>query len=473
MYIIRNEDGSIRKAYTNEFVQQGSNNVNYVAMAIDGLANNEWTADCLFELPNGEVVQLAGTQKQFIVDNETINGYVVYLSSAVLTYAGILKVIARNYDATGKILYSYPFEIMINTTSLDSSYDAPITIAQYNSFMALLATYINAYDTHLIRKYDTLANANKDIAKITATEHIMISDGTNGYSIYYKANASDTALTFVAQQGGGSGSGYVTFSDYMTEEKTGVAKAIPTSDISDLSNVYINNGMLYTKTSQVPVITIKKVDKLPTTGETGVLYLVPNENPGSSNLYDEYMWLDGAWEIIGTSTIDFIDSAFVVSGDIAEDGTITFDGTLDKGKLLSYCKNRQCLIFTPNNKTLPSLNLAIQETSTGYYALTGSYIDNDGTSTMSYSVAIVANSSTLTGTYGYELINQLLEVASAAKLGGVKVNDTTDGLIMEDEFIKVATDDTTIKIGSQGLYSNQVECTVDTTNKVVKLKINK
>ena len=475
MYLIRNKDGSIKKAFTNEFVQQGSNNVNYIALAIEGLNNSEWTADCLFELPNGEVVQLAGTQETFNVDDEEINGYIVYLSSAVLTYAGILKVVARNYDASRKILYSYPFEIMINATALEDSYDAPITIAQYNSFMALLATYINAYDTHLIRKYDTLENATKDIEKLSTTEHVMISDGKNGYSIYYKANSTDTALTLVASQGGGGGGeGYVKFTDYMTDTKSGVAKAIPTSDISDLTNVYIYNGLLYAKSKEVPVITIKKVDTLPEVGEIGVLYLVPSTNPGSSNLYDEFMWIDSKWEEIGTSTIDFIDSAFVISGDIADDGTITFDATMDKTKLLSYVENRQCLIFAPKNKTLPSLNLAIQETSTGYFALTGSYIENDGVNSINYSCAIVVNSSAITGSYTYEFVNQLLEVASATKLGGIKLaNKATDGVILENETLKVAVDNSTIKLGTQGLYSNQVECKIDTTNKIVKLKINK
>lgn len=473
MYIIRNKDGSIRKAYVNEYVQQGSNNVNYIDMAIDGLNNGSWTADCLFELPNGEVVQLAGTQKEFIVDNETFSGYRVYLSSAVLSYAGLLKVVARNYDANGNILYSYPFKIMINATSLDASYDAPITIAQYNSFMALLATYINAYDTHLIRRYDTLAIANADISNITTGEHIMISNGKSGYSIYYKANSTDTALTFVASQGGGSTGDYVTFNDYMTDKTSGVAKAIPTSDISNLTNVYIKDGFLYAKGGDSGIVSVIIVDTLPDVGQTGVLYLVPVSDASSKNKYDEYMWINNAWEEIGTSSIDVIDSAFVIKGDISDTGSITFDTSLDIAKLLSYVENRQCIVFTPNNKTLPSLNLAIQETSTGYYALTGSYIENDEKNTLCYSVAIIFNSATITGSYTYEFINQLLDTASATKIGGVKVNNKTDGLKMSGDYIQVAIDDNTIKKGTDGLYSKQVECSVDTTNKVVKIKIIK
>jgi hypothetical protein len=197
MYLIRNKDGSIRKAFTNEFVQQGSNNVNFIDFAIVDREVGEWTADCLFELPNGEVVILAGTQQEFTADNETFKGYRVYLSSAVLSYAGILKVVARTYDASGNILYTYPFEQMINATTLDSTYDAPITVAQYNSFMALLATYINAYDTHLIRRYANLVDATSEISKITEGEHILISNGTNDYAMYFKEKATDTELKLV------------------------------------------------------------------------------------------------------------------------------------------------------------------------------------------------------------------------------------------------------------------------------------
>lgn len=197
MYLIRNKDGSIRKEFTNEFVQQGSNNVNYIDFAIVDRDISERTADCYFELPNGEIVILAGTEQEFTSDNETFKGYRVYLSSAVLSYAGILKVIARIYDENGEILYVYPFEQMVNATTLDSTYDAPITISQYNSFMALLSTYINAYNSHLIRKYNTLENALSDISKITEGEHILISSGTNDYAMYYKAKSTDSDLKLV------------------------------------------------------------------------------------------------------------------------------------------------------------------------------------------------------------------------------------------------------------------------------------
>lgn len=48
-------------------------------------------------------------------------------------------------------------------------------------------------------------------------------------------------------------------------------------------------------------ITYKKVTTLPATGETNVIYMVPNAKTSGNNIYDEYMWIDGKWEVMGTT----------------------------------------------------------------------------------------------------------------------------------------------------------------------------
>lgn len=45
----------------------------------------------------------------------------------------------------------------------------------------------------------------------------------------------------------------------------------------------------------------QKVTALPATGETNVIYMIPNTNTSGTNIYDEYMWLDGKWEVMGTT----------------------------------------------------------------------------------------------------------------------------------------------------------------------------
>lgn len=50
-------------------------------------------------------------------------------------------------------------------------------------------------------------------------------------------------------------------------------------------------------------IQIKSVSDLPSTGESNVIYLVPNEGTGN-NVKDEYIWVDGKFELIGTTAVD-------------------------------------------------------------------------------------------------------------------------------------------------------------------------
>jgi len=46
------------------------------------------------------------------------------------------------------------------------------------------------------------------------------------------------------------------------------------------------------------------VEELPTTGEEGKIYLVPKSTSKTNNYYDEYMYINSEWEIIGDTEID-------------------------------------------------------------------------------------------------------------------------------------------------------------------------
>lgn len=46
------------------------------------------------------------------------------------------------------------------------------------------------------------------------------------------------------------------------------------------------------------------VSVLPSTGETNILYLVAKSTTASGNGYDEYLYINGAWELIGSTDID-------------------------------------------------------------------------------------------------------------------------------------------------------------------------
>lgn len=50
-------------------------------------------------------------------------------------------------------------------------------------------------------------------------------------------------------------------------------------------------------------ITVQTVDTLPATGTANVIYLVPNGGSGQ-NSKDEFMWIVGKWEKIGSTDVD-------------------------------------------------------------------------------------------------------------------------------------------------------------------------
>lgn len=52
---------------------------------------------------------------------------------------------------------------------------------------------------------------------------------------------------------------------------------------------------------------IKILDSLPTTGEAGTLYFIKKSDPEQGDIYEEYMWLNNAWEKVGSTKIDLSD----------------------------------------------------------------------------------------------------------------------------------------------------------------------
>ena len=80
-----------------------------------------------------------------------------------------------------------------------------------------------------------------------------------------------------------------------------------TKTVSDLTNYYLKSET-YTREeinqriSQIPKFAISVVPTLPATGDVNTIYLVGGGISG--NLYTEYIWTNGAWEILGSQRVD-------------------------------------------------------------------------------------------------------------------------------------------------------------------------
>lgn len=77
------------------------------------------------------------------------------------------------------------------------------------------------------------------------------------------------------------------------------------------------------------------VSELPTTGLANMLYLLPHDAGSPPDYYDEYIYIQSAWEKIGSTQIDLTD---YWNTDKAESETWTFtlaDGTSVSKKVLT------------------------------------------------------------------------------------------------------------------------------------------
>lgn len=83
-----------------------------------------------------------------------------------------------------------------------------------------------------------------------------------------------------------------------------------TKVVDDLAN-YLLKSETYTREevlnliSQIKGVGILPVEVLPDTGETNIIYFLPKEG-AEDDVYDEYIWISGKWERIGSTSIDLL-----------------------------------------------------------------------------------------------------------------------------------------------------------------------
>jgi uncharacterized protein YoxC len=75
-----------------------------------------------------------------------------------------------------------------------------------------------------------------------------------------------------------------------------------TNDTTGATTQYVQNAILKALTGYTK-LNIEIVSALPTKGVFGTFYFVPNEGTGN-NVYNEYLWYNDKWEMLGTKEID-------------------------------------------------------------------------------------------------------------------------------------------------------------------------
>lgn len=85
-----------------------------------------------------------------------------------------------------------------------------------------------------------------------------------------------------------------------------------TNTVNNLTNYYTTSNT-YTKSEvdsligAISTLNIEIVQTLPATGSTTTIYLVPKSTSSTSNVYDEYVYVNNNWEKIGDTEIDLSD----------------------------------------------------------------------------------------------------------------------------------------------------------------------
>jgi hypothetical protein len=108
----------------------------------------------------------------------------------------------------------------------------------------------------------------------------------------------------------------------ISEVKAEIEAEIPTrvsqlqNDLNFIDKTVNNLVNYYTKSetytieqvnalvAAIPHFQIVVVNRLPSVGDASTVYLVRKQDPSTSDLYDEYIWVNNTWEFLGSATVD-------------------------------------------------------------------------------------------------------------------------------------------------------------------------
>ena len=200
-------------------------------------------------------------------------------------------------DINGNILINNVETQVYNDSDIWANFDNYYTQTQVNS---LLDTKANIVHTHTVSQItdfpSNVSYFSNDAGYLIATD-IEGKLDTDTFTTYINDTAPAT---------------YVAITDFKTNylDANNVAyqtdlSSFITKEVSDLTNYY-TKSVVDSKLSNLTNFHFEKVDELPQTGESNVIYLVPSANQTTGNEYDEYYWdaTSNTFETLGSTAID-------------------------------------------------------------------------------------------------------------------------------------------------------------------------
>ena len=122
---------------------------------------------------------------------------------------------------------------------------------------------------------------------------------------YLYIRLDDNGLLFLLQQ----------LKNKMDEGRTAIDTAINASSTNDhAAGAKAVYDFVTAAIAGVSTFRAEIVNSLPSTGASNILYLVAKTSSESGNIYDEYLYIGGAWELIGSTGMDL--SGYVKSSEM-------------------------------------------------------------------------------------------------------------------------------------------------------------
>ena len=124
-----------------------------------------------------------------------------------------------------------------------------------------------------------------------------------------------------------------------------------TADTAGLSNYYTKDET-DERINNLARLQFKVMDALPETGEPNYIYLVPTTSSKSKNVKDEWIWVDGDWELIGSTAFKLdlkqTPDGIVIDGKALQKASEIQDGLMTKEMVKEFRAKQDKLTAGPN-----------------------------------------------------------------------------------------------------------------------------
>ena len=200
MYIIFSKNNSIIESQLNDYINKGSDGVNFLDIVLYDNLNDrycspdEYTLTGAFLLPDGSTsLNATGVLNNSITTSlGTFEGYRFYFYEAFTQQSGDLKfsVVA---SFTDKTYVSHTQIFNVNDSAIYKN--STITWEEYENLMKTIADYQLQYSSTNVRGYASYDKAKEDLANLATSQKVLVRT-ENGAEVYnVKTTATDTGTS--------------------------------------------------------------------------------------------------------------------------------------------------------------------------------------------------------------------------------------------------------------------------------------